>query len=240
MDALHLLLNRSSQPRLSAPAPSDQVLENIMQAALRAPDHACLTPWQFIVCQGKGLDKLGALYEQSAIENGKSQQEIDRAVKLPHRAPMVVVAVAKYVEHEKVPRVEQIASASCGVMAMQMAAVAQGFNGSCPDVMQGIERMFTYAMFECLSNHRFVFVDFVTPRFIITTLIFFITTNLRGKILLFKVAITQWQHVVSFNSIFPRIMFPTCLHICMPHTLNTIMLLLKWCHFIIIQYCIGY
>ena len=129
MDALHLLLNRSSQPRLSAPAPSDQVLENIMQAALRAPDHACLTPWQFIVCQGKGLDKLGALYEQSAIENGKSQQEIDRAVKLPHRAPMVVVAVAKYVEHEKVPRVEQIASASCGVMAMQMAAVAQGFNG---------------------------------------------------------------------------------------------------------------
>lgn len=147
VDALHLLLNRSSQPRLSAPAPSDQVLENIMQAALRAPDHACLTPWQFIVCQGKGLDKLGALYEQSAIENGKSQQEIDRAVKLPHRAPMVVVAVAKYVEHEKVPRVEQIASASCGVMAMQMAAVAQGFNGmwrtgsyaQCDIVKQGLD-----------------------------------------------------------------------------------------------------
>jgi nitroreductase len=39
------------------------------------------------------------------------------------------VAIAKYHEHEKVPRVEQIASASCSVMAMQMAAVAQGFNG---------------------------------------------------------------------------------------------------------------
>ena len=51
MDALSLLLNRSSQPRLGSPAPSGAALENIMQAALRAPDHACLTPWRFIVCQ---------------------------------------------------------------------------------------------------------------------------------------------------------------------------------------------
>lgn len=129
MDALTLLLNRSSQPRLTAPAPSGKTLENIMQAALRAPDHACLTPWRFIVCQGKGLEKLGNLYEQSAIENQKPQKEVERAVQLPLRAPMVIVAIAKYQEHEKVPRVEQIASASCGVMAMQMAAVAQGFNG---------------------------------------------------------------------------------------------------------------
>ena len=64
MDALSLLLNRSSQPRLSAPAPSGEALENIMQAALRAPDHACLTPWRFIVCEGKGLDKLGQLFEK--------------------------------------------------------------------------------------------------------------------------------------------------------------------------------
>jgi len=129
MDALSLLLNRSSQPRLSNPAPSGEALENIMQAALRAPDHACLTPWRFIVCEGKGLDKLGQLFEKSAIENDKSQKEIERAVQLPHRAPMIIVAVAKYKEHDKVPRVEQIASASCSVMAMQMAAVAQGFNG---------------------------------------------------------------------------------------------------------------
>lgn len=129
MDALSLLLNRSSQPRLMAPAPSGEELENIMQAALRAPDHACLTPWRFVVCEGKGLDKLGALFEQSAIDNEKSQKEIERAVQLPHRAPMVIVAIAQCVEHEKVPRVEQIASASCAVMAMQMAAIAQGYSG---------------------------------------------------------------------------------------------------------------
>lgn len=147
MDALTLLLNRSSQPRLMAPAPTGEALENIMQAALRAPDHACLTPWRFIVCEGKGLNKLGDLFEQSAIDNDKPEKEIERAVQLPHRAPMLIVAIAKYVEHEKVPRVEQIASASCAVMAMQMAAVAQGFNGiwrtgsyaQCDTVRKGLD-----------------------------------------------------------------------------------------------------
>lgn len=129
MDALSLLLTRRSQPRLSEPAPSGEELENIKQAALRAPDHAALTPWEFIVCEGEGRDKLGSIFEQSAIQNDKSQKEIDRAPQLPLRAPMIIIAIAKYTEHAKVPRVEQIASASCAVMAMQMAAIAQGFNG---------------------------------------------------------------------------------------------------------------
>jgi nitroreductase len=42
---------------------------------------------------------------------------------------MVIVAIMRYTEHPKVPRVEQIASSACSVMAMQMAALAQGFNG---------------------------------------------------------------------------------------------------------------
>ncbi|MEW9796696.1 NAD(P)H nitroreductase [Alteromonas sp. CYL-A6] len=129
MDAMSLLLNRASQPRLTAPAPSGEALENIMQAALRTPDHAALRPWRFVVCEGHALNRLGTLFEQSAIDNDKSEKEIERAVQLPLRAPMIIVAITKYVEHEKVPRVEQVASTACAVMAMQMAAQAQGFNG---------------------------------------------------------------------------------------------------------------
>ena len=57
MEALQLLLNRSSQPKLTAPAPAEEALENIKQAALRAPDHGNLKPWRFIVCEGKGLKR---------------------------------------------------------------------------------------------------------------------------------------------------------------------------------------
>ncbi|WP_133470333.1 NAD(P)H nitroreductase [Paraglaciecola marina] len=129
MKALDLLLNRRSQPRLQAPAPAGVVLENIKQAALRAPDHAALTPWQFIVCEGEGLVRLGELYKQAAIQSNKSEADIARATQLPLRAPMVIIAIAKYTEHAKVPWVEQVASASCGVHAMHLAAISQGFEG---------------------------------------------------------------------------------------------------------------
>ncbi|GAC28313.1 NAD(P)H nitroreductase [Brumicola pallidula] len=129
MQALDLLLNRSSQPRLTEPAPEGIVLENIMQAALRAPDHRCLTPWQFIVCKGKGLVKLGEIFEQAAISSGVGQAIVDRAMQLPLRAPMVIVAICKYKEDDKVPWVEQVASTACAVHSMQMAALAQGFQG---------------------------------------------------------------------------------------------------------------
>ncbi len=144
MDALSLLLNRTSQPRLQSPAPEGEALENIKRAAVRAPDHASLQPWKFIVCEGGGLNKLGALFEQAAIDTDRSAKEIERAPQLPLRAPMVIIAIAKVQEHEKVPRIEQVASTACAVMAMQMAAIAQGF--------QGIWRTGSYAQCDTVKN----------------------------------------------------------------------------------------
>lgn len=129
MEALELLLTRGSQPRLQTPVPNAEELENIMQAAMRAPDHAGLTPWRFIVCQKKGLSKLGDIFEQAAIEADMTVAEIERAPQLPKRAPMVIVAITKFKEHAKVPWIEQVASTSCAVSAMQMAALAQGYGG---------------------------------------------------------------------------------------------------------------
>lgn len=129
MDALDLLLNRSSQPKLTAPAPEGETLENIKQAALRAPDHVGLKPWRFIVCSGKGLNRLGDLLQECAIAEDKGEQSIARSIQLPQRAPMVIIALTEQVEHDKVPMVEQVCSTACAVHSMQMAAQAQGFAG---------------------------------------------------------------------------------------------------------------
>lgn len=144
MQAIDLLLNRSSQPRLQAPAPTGEALDTILQSALRVPDHRSLSPWQFVVCVDKGLDKLGAIFEEAAICNGAEQASVDRARQLPLRAPMVIVAICKYQEHGSVPWIEQIASTACTLHAMQMAAIAQGF--------QGIWRTGSYAQDETVKR----------------------------------------------------------------------------------------
>lgn len=129
MDALDLLLNRRSIARLSEPAPEGKALENIIRAGLRAPDHASLTPWRFVIAQGEGLQKLANILASAAKADNCDQTVIDKASHAPFRAPMVITVIAKVTEHDKVPAFEQHLSAGCAVQAMQLAAVAQGFQG---------------------------------------------------------------------------------------------------------------
>ncbi|CCG87423.1 NAD(P)H nitroreductase [Erwinia piriflorinigrans] len=129
MDALELLMNRRSASRLAEPAPSGEALENILRAGLRAPDHGTLKPWRFIIIENEGRDRFSALLEKLARDEQQDDKAIEKAQRAPYRAPMIITVVAHCEEHPKVPRWEQLVSAGCAVMAMQMAAAAQGFNG---------------------------------------------------------------------------------------------------------------
>ena len=129
MDALALLLNRRSIGRLSAPAPEGEVLENIIRAGLRAPDHAGLTPWRFVIAQGQGRQNLADILVRAAKAENSDEAVIEKASHAPFRAPMVITVIAKVTPHAKVPAFEQHLSAGCAALAMQMAAMAQGFQG---------------------------------------------------------------------------------------------------------------
>ncbi|KJY72697.1 NAD(P)H nitroreductase [Vibrio nigripulchritudo] len=127
MEALDLLLNRRSIAKLSVPAPEGEALQNIIKAGLRAPDHAGLTPWRFVISQGEGLAKLADILVSAAEAENSEEAVIEKLKNAPFRAPMVITVIAKVTENEKVPALEQYLSAGCAVQAMQMAAVAQGF-----------------------------------------------------------------------------------------------------------------
>ncbi|ODC03904.1 nitroreductase [Terasakiispira papahanaumokuakeensis] len=131
MDAMQLLLERNSHPKLGAPAPAADTLRTLYQAALRAPDHNSLRPWRFIQCTGPGLERLGEVFvaAQQAKDADSDDATLDKMRKMPLRAPMVVVIVASPKEDPKVPEIEQQLSAGCAAHALLMAAQAKGFAG---------------------------------------------------------------------------------------------------------------
>lgn len=129
LDALELLLTRQSTPRLTEPAPTSIELQHILDAATRAPDHAGLTPWEFIIAEGEGLNRLGEIFVSAVKAKGADEDFIVKAQNMPLRAPMVITVVAKVTQHPKVPELEQHLAAGCAVMAMQQAAFAQGLGG---------------------------------------------------------------------------------------------------------------
>ena len=128
MNALDVLHNRVSIPLLEAPAPSGEVLANIQRAALRAADHRLLRPWRFLVIEGEGLDRLGQLFvaAKTPDDGALSTEEQARWAGKPHRAPMIIVAIANCQETDKVPQIEQVISAGSAVQNMLNAAFAQG------------------------------------------------------------------------------------------------------------------
>ena len=109
MDVLEALRNRVSVARLSEPAPSAEQREQLFAAALRAPDHAQLSPWRFLTVEGAARERLGDLFAQalSARPGELKSDALDKVRKSPLRAPLLVVVIACLQDHPKVPQQEQ-------------------------------------------------------------------------------------------------------------------------------------
>lgn len=128
MDALDLLLGRVSVARLTEPGPRPEQLDLMFRAGLRAPDHAQLRPWRFLLVEGDARARLGEVLAEAVLrQSGDAKPEaLDKARRMPLRAPTLVVAIARFTAHPKVPESEQLLAAGCAVHGLLLAAHAQG------------------------------------------------------------------------------------------------------------------
>lgn len=128
MDALDLLLNRVSVTRLTEPAPDPAQLDLLFRAALRAPDHGQLRPWRFLTIEGAGRERLGELFASALRlrEPQASEDALQKARKMPMRAPLLVVVIGRLQPHLKVPESEQALAVGCAAHGLLLAAHALG------------------------------------------------------------------------------------------------------------------
>lgn len=121
--SLDSLLGRVSTParKLLPPGPSDMEITQIIDAGCRAPDHAALRPWRFIVIPPKHRDSLADIFAALAPE------QPDRAREKALNAPCLMAVVASLVEHPSVPYREQYASLGAAIGFMLLAADQMGF-----------------------------------------------------------------------------------------------------------------
>lgn len=128
-EMMNALLTRNSASKLTTPAPSEDEISLILKAALRAPDHASLKPWRFIVIKGDRLEALGELLvaaKQAELHAmGEPLLDVSLQTKLkekPQRAPVIIVPVLDYKDHTKIPEVEQLLSVGCACQNILLAA----------------------------------------------------------------------------------------------------------------------
>ncbi|MFE8069597.1 nitroreductase [Marinobacteraceae bacterium S3BR75-40.1] len=125
------ILTRQSEPRLEAPAPDRETLREVLACAFKAPDHALLRPWRYLVIEGEGLERMGKFWAECLQEENPECSEADRrkALGQPLRAPMIIVGITSPKAHPKVPPIEQHISTGVGLGYMLLALEERGFAG---------------------------------------------------------------------------------------------------------------
>ena len=125
-----LRTRRSGRPRdLVAPGPNAEQLRQILEVAIRTPDHGKLAPWRFVHVPAEQRDALAALLH-SAFRVGTPEPtrlELEAVERLARQAPTLVVALFSPVESAKIPEWEQQLSCGAACMNLLIAAHALGF-----------------------------------------------------------------------------------------------------------------
>lgn len=128
LSALH---QRKSTPSrlLGPPAPSEDELHALIEAALRVPDHGRLQPWRLLAIRGEARMALGQSLVALREARGEQLEPAVREKDL-HRfaqAPLVLAVIARIQIGHKIPEVEQMSSAAALAQNLLIGTAALGY-----------------------------------------------------------------------------------------------------------------
>lgn len=98
-----------SPRRLNAPGPSAEQLQDILGAAAAAPDHGQLLPWRFVIVPTDQRGRLADVFGQALVDRDPdaTPAQIENACEKAHRAPFLMLAIARLTDPEKAQGVVQ-------------------------------------------------------------------------------------------------------------------------------------
>jgi nitroreductase len=131
MNTMDVLLSRASASVLREPAPEGEVLRQILETGLRAPDHGHLRPWHFVLIRGEAraawADKVVAAMLARDPETAPGMLERRRA--RINSIPLIVALGVRVQAGHKIPELEQLLAVGASAMNMLNALHALGFGG---------------------------------------------------------------------------------------------------------------
>jgi nitroreductase len=118
-----------SAKAMGGPGPSAAQISEILDIAVRVPDHGKLNPWRFVLFEGAARAEIGdAFAERWKVlhpDHGEDSLAFQRGLFM--RAPVVIAVVSTAAPHGKIPEWEQLLSSAAVCYNAVLAATALGF-----------------------------------------------------------------------------------------------------------------
>ena len=131
MDLLQALRHRRSTPSrlLTEPGPDSGQLRQMLESAIRVPDHGKLQPWRFLAIRGQERAKLGEILALRSLQRNPEAGEavVGKDRQRFSHAPLVIAVIARITPGHKIPEQEQMLSGGAVCFGLLQAADALGF-----------------------------------------------------------------------------------------------------------------
>jgi nitroreductase len=120
----------ASAKAMAGPGPSKAQMDEILEIAVRVPDHGKLAPWRFILIEGEGRATVGHGFAEVWSKNNPNHgaDSLDFQGSLFMRAPVILIVVSTASVHAKIPLWEQQLSSAAVCYNAVLAATALGFD----------------------------------------------------------------------------------------------------------------
>jgi nitroreductase len=132
MNIIEAIKSRRSIGRVK-PDPVDRALiEQMLEAGTRAPNHYLTEPWKFIVMTGEGRKLLGRAYAEVAkaelkeTDSEESANVLKKEEAKAYRAPVVIAVAASPSDHPNAIELEEYGAVYAAIQNMLLAAHALG------------------------------------------------------------------------------------------------------------------
>jgi nitroreductase len=130
--ALDTIMNRRSPAKFSSERPPRDAIEQLLAAAIRAPNHYLNEPWRFFVLAGVARDRFADALVSRLVKTlpdpttPQARSLLDRERQKPLRAPVVIAVAAVKTGNARALPVEDLAATAAAVENMLLAAPALG------------------------------------------------------------------------------------------------------------------
>ncbi len=133
MEVRQAIKSRRSIGRVKADPVPRELVEEILESAVHAPNHKITEPWRFHVFTGKGRGELARARAELAriLAEAEGEEEeliagrVSRERKKAFRAPVVIAVISKG-GRDEVETLENYAACAAAVQNMQLTAHALG------------------------------------------------------------------------------------------------------------------
>ena len=131
MEVLDAIYTRHSIKKVLPDPVSPDLVGQLLNAAVQAPNHYHVCPWRFVVLSGAARERLGDVFAEvlkmKQPDLSRQALEIERAK--PLRAPLLIAVGVDKPDDPRVVEVENICAAAAAIENLLLAAHALGLAG---------------------------------------------------------------------------------------------------------------